>query len=587
LLGAIHMLRKIASGQTQRYSLLAIFWFIAIVLGALQAWTNLYSLSSDDIISYLDIGDAYLRGEWNVAINGYWSPLYSWLLGLTMLVLKPSPYWEFPVVKLVNFLIYLFALVCFEFFLHQLVFYYREQISQAPSTSFKIPKWAWIVSGYTLFIWSSLQWIGIYCDTPDMCVAAFVYLAAGLVLRIHKRSENWFNFIMLGAVLGFSYLSKAAMFPIAFVFLAVSIFSVGFSISSLRRALPQILASILIFTLISTPFIVALSTAKGRLTFGDTGKLNYSWIVASEVKPYRFWQGNESGSGTPKHPPRKIFDNPEVFEFGTPVGGTYPPWYDPSYWYEGLKIKFNFTRQIAILVENAIYYYYLLGSLIFGYLILVFLSGKFWLSVKNLTESWRLLIPAVAGNGIYMLAQNMPEQIIDRQPSTRYIAAFIVLLFAGVFSSVRLNDSQETKRVITGMTIAALVTIGGQLFYQNSQYLLLLRHPEQHIQWQVADSLKQLGFQAGEKIAIIGKYTFPSYHWARLARAKIVAEIPDETSFWDKDAAVRSEVIKTIQRTGATVIVQKPGLQIPPDCISAIGWQEIGNTGYYVDFLRK
>ncbi len=583
------MLRKINPGQQERYSLSASFWLIAILLGALQAWFNRYSLSSDDIISYLDIGDAYLRGEWNVAINGYWSPLYSWLLGLTMLVLKPSPYWEFPVVKLVNFLIYLFALVCFEFFLHQLVSSYREKIYlAAPNRSFKIPKWVWIVSGYTLFIWSSLQWIGIYCDTPDMCVTAFVYLAAGLVLRIHNRSDNWFNFIMLGAVLGFSYLSKAAMFPIAFVFLAVGMFSVGLSVKSLRRALPQILASILIFTTISTPFIVALSTAKGHLTFGETGKLNYAWIVAGEVKPYRFWQGNEPGSGTPKHPPRKIFEHPEVFEFGTPVGGTYSPWYDPSYWYEGLKLKFNLDKQIGILAYNLIYYYYILGGLIFGYIILVFLSGNFWLSVKELIESWKLLIPAAAGLGIYLLGQNMPDQIIDRQPSTRYIAAFIVLLFAGVFSSVRLPDSQESKRLIIGMTIAAMVATGGQLFYPNSKDLLTaLRKQDEHIQWQVADRLKQLGFQPEEKVAIIGKYAFPSYHWARLARAKIVAEILDERSFWDTDAVVRSEVLKAIEKTGARVVVQKPGFKIPPDCISAIGWQEIGNTGYYVDFLRK
>lgn len=88
-----------------------------------SAWTNRYRLASDDAIAYLDIGDAYLRGEWKEAINGYWSPLYSWLLGLTRSVLNPSPSWEFFVVKIVNFLIYLFALVGFEFFLSELLLY--------------------------------------------------------------------------------------------------------------------------------------------------------------------------------------------------------------------------------------------------------------------------------------------------------------------------------------------------------------------------------------------------------------------------------------------------------------------------------
>ena len=117
-----------ASSQRKKYSLTAIFWLIAILLGSLQAGVYRYNLSSDDLISYLDIGDAYLRGEWQAAVHGYWSPLYSWILALTIFALKPSTYWEFPTVKLANFLIYLFALVCFNYFLRQLIFYYEAKI---------------------------------------------------------------------------------------------------------------------------------------------------------------------------------------------------------------------------------------------------------------------------------------------------------------------------------------------------------------------------------------------------------------------------------------------------------------------------
>ena len=31
-----------------------------------------------DGVSYLDIGDAYFRGDWKAAVNAYWSPVYSW-----------------------------------------------------------------------------------------------------------------------------------------------------------------------------------------------------------------------------------------------------------------------------------------------------------------------------------------------------------------------------------------------------------------------------------------------------------------------------------------------------------------------------
>jgi hypothetical protein len=41
-----------------------------------------FQLSSDDAIA--DIGDAYVRGDWHSAVNAYWSPLYSWFLGLAL-----------------------------------------------------------------------------------------------------------------------------------------------------------------------------------------------------------------------------------------------------------------------------------------------------------------------------------------------------------------------------------------------------------------------------------------------------------------------------------------------------------------------
>ena len=48
-----------------------------------------------DGISYLDIGDACLRGGWKNAINLIWSPLYPWLMGAARGFVVPSPRWEF------------------------------------------------------------------------------------------------------------------------------------------------------------------------------------------------------------------------------------------------------------------------------------------------------------------------------------------------------------------------------------------------------------------------------------------------------------------------------------------------------------
>ena len=46
-----------------------------------------------------------------------------------------------------------------------------------------------------------------------MLVAAFVYLATGLLLRIHRRPGSWWSFVLLGLTLGLAYLTKVFMFP--------------------------------------------------------------------------------------------------------------------------------------------------------------------------------------------------------------------------------------------------------------------------------------------------------------------------------------------------------------------------------------
>ena len=150
------------------------------------------------------------------SVNATWMPN-------AMVVANPSIQWEFPLVHLVNFMIYLGTFVCFEFFWHQLGRYQR--ISVWGESFIILPEWTWLALGYSLFLWSSLSLIQVWAVTPDMLMAAFVYLAAGLVLRIRIGSASWGTFVGLGVVLGLGYLAKAVMFPLAFIFLGVAFFS--------------------------------------------------------------------------------------------------------------------------------------------------------------------------------------------------------------------------------------------------------------------------------------------------------------------------------------------------------------------------
>jgi hypothetical protein len=94
---------------------------LAVGLGAAHTTVAVLQQSmNEDGIGYLDMGDAWFRGDWEMAINGVWSPLYSWILGAVIAVFEPSTRWEFPAAQITNFAIYIAALFCFEFFWREL-----------------------------------------------------------------------------------------------------------------------------------------------------------------------------------------------------------------------------------------------------------------------------------------------------------------------------------------------------------------------------------------------------------------------------------------------------------------------------------
>ena len=90
----------------------------ALIVALIQLWAFRYQMGADGI-SYLDMADAFLRRDWGMAVNRYWSPGNSLLFAAASYVFRPSPYFEFAVVQGVNVAVYLFALTSFELFLRR------------------------------------------------------------------------------------------------------------------------------------------------------------------------------------------------------------------------------------------------------------------------------------------------------------------------------------------------------------------------------------------------------------------------------------------------------------------------------------
>jgi 4-amino-4-deoxy-L-arabinose transferase-like glycosyltransferase len=516
------------------------FWALAVILaiGLIRDWVGRYSIDPDGIC-YLDLGDAFFHRKWFDAVNGYWSPLYSWLLGAAMFFGKPSRQWEFPLVHVVNFLIYLAALAGFEFFLRSLLPVAPEGVASDAAAGTSVAAFSrasLLALGYSLFLWTSLDLIGVWGVSPDLCVAGLVYVIAGLLLRIRAKSSMSL-FLILGVVLGLAYLTKAVMFPLGFAFIAIGFFAVP---RGKRRS--YVLVTTLAFLAVSAPWLVALSRAKGRFDFGDSGRLNYSALVSPGGRNLN-WQGDPPGSGVPVHTTRQIHTNPPVFEFATPVGGSYPPSYDPSYWDEGRRVTIEIGAQWRVIKEHLLLYSGLLlrdqPGLLAVVLALVLAGGV--ATRKAILANWPLFLISLTACGLYMLVH----------VETRFVAAYVSIFWLAILAGIRrgvpgyisvsassdqsrADDAGSNSRgeLVEYLALAAVVTI---LLSVADGTVRAVREGGPYSargQIAVADGLNQEGLRQGDRVAVVGDGNW--FYWPRLGGFKIVSAViaVDAPTFW-------------------------------------------------------
>ncbi len=322
-----------------------LFWLITLSAGFLQVWAARFWISPDGN-NYLDVASAYLRGDWTHAVNAYWSPLFSWLLALCLGLFRPSSRWESTLLHLLNFVALLLALRSFEFFF-QAFLRAQKTLAWTGDAEEPLSDLGWWTLGYGLFLSTSLYVLSVSATTPDMFVAVFTYLIAGLILRIWAQRGGWLLFAALGFTLRCAYLTKTFYVPMTFVFLPTA----WLATENPRKTLKQAVLGFAVFALVAGPWIAVLSRAKNRVTFGDVGKLNFAMMIDQIPQPF-FWQG-ENNTGTPKHPVRQLLSKPRLYEYAVPVGGTYPPAYDTSYWMEGVRPHFGLRGFLRVLRQSA------------------------------------------------------------------------------------------------------------------------------------------------------------------------------------------------------------------------------------------
>ncbi len=564
----------------------AIFWSIVVLLGFVQAWSH-RQLVDHDGVAYLDIAERYAQGPWTSAINGFYSPLYSWLMAIGLYLLQVPRHWEATLLHLVNFAGYLGAYASFEFFLGEVIRDQRANTNPEEQAA-GLSESAWHTVGLGLFLYSTIVMANLSGhsgqgdpgSTPDIFVVLFVFLAAGLLKRMQSGPAGLGTYALFGAALALGYLAKTVMFPLSFVFMAVA----GFISLRRKRALPFLLAP-LCFALFAGPWIAVLSHNQGQLTFGDAGRLTYRWLVGPQANPVE-WGGQTEEAENLLHPPRRLSTDPPVYEFATPVEGTFPLWYGSSYWLAGWKFHFSPAGQSRILREGYNAYWEILSHQQKEYMVLLFAlilaQGKLRDYFRALLSGWALWLPAGAALGMYVLVRVEP----------RYVAPFFVMLWISLFVAAKLQRKdgfQQFARCVVVATV--LTTCAGIVRGEISDFHSILRHTASE-QAEVAAGLRKLGVREGQSVATIG-IPRDSYYWARLARIRVIAEIPtpNVNQYWFAPAGTQDKVRSLFAQAGAVAVVTDtmpaavtyPQSSLP---VNVPGWERIGDTSYFLFRLQ-
>jgi len=370
-------------------------WIVILALAAFQAYAQRYTIGPDGV-SYLDLSDAVVRGDWSQLINLYWSPLYPALIGIARLVTTASPASEMAVMHAVNVAAFVALVAAFEYMLVSI-------LSLASRTRGSVLGGPWGLAGaYVLFGCFALTMIPMELTTPDLLSGAAVFAAFGALLRLRDGSGNSTRHaIALGAALGIGVLAKSFMVPWALVCFAT------LALATRSRGFRPTTISAVVWLAIVGPWIALLSHSAKRLTFGDSGRLTYAWYVNDQDAP------SLGGVAPGARTARTELILPGVGVVGD-APGTDPMWLDPARWNAPLAPHWNFSQQRKTLQVFGRFYVQNLTPLLFlVFLVVVAVPGSRRDAWQN---GWAIYVPALAGVTAYAMV------IV----TSRYIMPFVL-----------------------------------------------------------------------------------------------------------------------------------------------------------------
>jgi hypothetical protein len=404
-------------------------WVVLLALAGAQAWSARFYPSPDGI-SYLDLSDAVLSGQWRELLNAYWSPLYPALVGLVRAVARPTPYWEFGVVHLLNLLLFALSLAGFEYLLTVMREVGRTHWGKPGLST------TWGTAGaYAIFGALTLMMTPLTLPTPDLLVSAASFFVFGALLRLRDDIEARRAAIVLGVALAVGSLTKSFVIPWAGICIITATVAVR------GRSIRPVVIAAGIWLVAVVPWTIGLSAKYGHLTFGDTGRLTYVWYVNRVETPSAKLMPHAAATAATDSILPGVAITPNA-------AGTNPVWYDPARWYGDLHPRFDLKRQVLVL-----------GILVAEYissLAPVFLLMAFWLiaagrsgTAEWFRRTWPVVVPALAALIAYAIVL----------VTTRYVAPFYMTLALTVICGAQWPERIPPTRMLLAIGVPLILMV--------------------------------------------------------------------------------------------------------------------------------
>jgi hypothetical protein len=502
-------------------------WVIlCLAWAAVIAFAHRHEMDPDGF-TYLQMADRAAHGHLLALVNPLWSSGYPALLAVLLAIFRPAPANAFVLAHLLNYLLFIAATGAFVYFLQG----WRN---------FALPEeWLVVPLGFVLFLKFTVDWLGLHNCTPDLGLGVTILVAAGILCRLARGGRPWVLMPLLGFTLGVGYYVKAPLFPLS-LFLFTLLFLIPPGPAGSRA---WILLAAAVFGITATPLVMLQSHRVGHLSYSESGALNYAWHV-NGIHPVQRPEPLD-----PRvhfvHPPRHLTEHPVTFEFGSPLPVTYPIWYDPAYWAEGVHPNFNLQQQIAALKVTLATYLEMAVELavviVAAAVLLVTGSASVWPHGARLL--WMIAWPASAV-ALYALVHT----------ERRYVAAFMILFWLGLLTAGLQRSTIASKgAIIALMSMTLLFQPTLRLALASGRAVSSLLHHQPSGDLEAAHALQRLGLQLGDGIAVVGESFEPYYAW--MAGLRVVTQTPDENAVWRLSPSEFHEWLRIVQQSGAKAIV--------------------------------